>query len=92
MQARDYDLSGPEFTGAMDREQIAVEDTCVAHAQTPHFEEVIGARIEKRRVELVTAFDVFGGGYGRACSDTADDGNPRSCFSVYRVRRLESFR
>ena len=52
LQPCDDDLARARFGGAVDGEQIAVEDAGVAHAQAAYFQQVIGARLEQMRIDL----------------------------------------
>jgi hypothetical protein len=45
-QARNDDLSRPEFVRSVHGEQITVQDTCTLHAGAADFEEIVGARLE----------------------------------------------
>src|SRR5574339_441940 len=57
--ARDDDLAVARFGRAVHGEQIAVENARVAHALTAYAQKIIGARRTQRRVDAVTAFDIF---------------------------------
>src|SRR2546430_11335320 len=60
-QARHDDLAAARLLGAMHREQVAIEDADVAHRHAAHAQQIVGARREEVRVDLVASLQVLFG-------------------------------
>ena len=59
---------------AMHRDQVAVEDACIAHTEPDDAQQVIRARMEQSGIDAVLCFDVFRGEDGAAGGNPADEG------------------
>ncbi|MNG19940.1 hypothetical protein D3C84_1041530 [compost metagenome] len=57
----------------MDRQQVAIENTNVFHAHAMNPQQIIGARVEERRVDVAGFFDMLLGKDWRASCDPAND-------------------
>ena len=60
--------------GFLHRQQVAVHDADVAHAQAAHFQQKVGAGAEHAGFDRVSLLDVLGRQNGRARCHTADQG------------------
>src|SRR5690606_9124181 len=57
--ARDDDLAVAGFLGALDGEQVAVEDAGVAHAHAAHPQQVVGRLGEEGRIDGIARLDML---------------------------------
>ena len=71
---RHHDLAGACLARAVHRQQVAIEYTGVAHAHSADFQQVVGARLKQRRIDLAAPLDVLLGEDRAACRDAADQG------------------
>ena len=58
-QARDDDLAAARVLCLVDGEQVALEDAGVAHRQAAHAQQIVSARREEIRIDLVMAGEIF---------------------------------
>ena len=58
-EASDDDLPASRFLRAMHREQISLEDAGVTHRKAAHAQQIVSARREEIRVDLVMAGEIF---------------------------------
>ena len=68
----DHDLPAARFARLVHGEQVALEDSRIAHRHAAHAQQVVGARREQIGIDLVAALQVLLGEDRAARGDAAD--------------------
>ena len=73
----DHNLPVTDIGRAMDGNQVTVQYADIFHTHTFDPQQVMRYRIEHRRIDAYTIFDIFFGQDGIACGHPADQWQPR---------------
>ena len=73
VQTRDDDLSRSDFGRAMHRDQIAVQNSGIAHAHAMNTKQKVRRFLEKPGIDLIASLDVLLGENRLPCGDAPDE-------------------
>ena len=69
----DHDLAAARLARPVHREQVAFQDARIAHRQAAHAQQVVGARREQIRIDLIAALQMLLGEDRAARGHASDD-------------------
>src|SRR6266700_1174273 len=75
---RHHDLARARLARAVHGEQVTVENAGIAHAHPADFQQVVGARLEQRGIDLAAPLDMLLGEDRAPCSNSADERQPEA--------------